>query len=251
MRTRFSPFTFTRTVVAACSLAIFVFSTSAQAAEIKLDRACYLTGMDASVSGSGFTANTTVNFSLDGQAFGNSTADATGSLAAKFKTPAVDQDTGEKAGTQSASASLSVTQLAAGFALAPGSSPLVNKAKVRFSVFGYGLLKGTPNVFAHYIQPNGQHVGTIKIGQSEGPCGKINPSKVFKFYPFKAKLKKFILLQIDTQAKYKKADENKDPIFVVIKVPIKKVVVRREVNQKNPFFSAAGQAQLGRVQTLL
>jgi hypothetical protein len=193
-------------VLAGTALAA-VAPTSAGAAAVEPDRACYLQGSRVGVSAAGFQANAPITVRRDGEVIGTATTDAIGSVQARFdapKVPAGERETSSVVelsdGVTRATTRLPVTRFDATFSPASGDPASL---MVRFSVAGFGLLNAQPDVYVHYVGPGGRLRQSVKLGRAAGVCGHLVAPQRRRLFPFRAAAGTWIL-QFDTRKTYRK-----------------------------------------------
>jgi hypothetical protein len=221
MNVRFTALATALTIAAAAPAA-------ASAAQIQTDRGCYQdnTGTVA-VSGNGFDANQPYSVSLDGKQLGTgaSTTDAAGGIAGSFEAPQLSRDAVHAyaltvtQGTNTATTTFSVTPFLADFTPGSGNPKTL---RVRFKIFGFGLVTPHPAVYLHYVRPNGKVKRTIRLGKAQGTCGQISRTARKKLFPFRAERGTW-RLQFDTHKRYRKGKAGVDFLYYSISVTIKKV----------------------------
>ena len=220
-----------RSTALAAALAL-VLPAAASAAQIQTDQACYqeptksATGTVA-VSGNGFEPNQPYQVTLDGQPLpnGTGTTDPAGGIAGSFPTPELPGNgvhaftLGVVQGANAPTTSFSVTPFLADFTPGSGNPKTL---RVRFKVFGFGLVTPNPIVYLHYVRPNGKLKRTIRLGKAQGVCGQIKRTARKKLFPFKAERGKW-KLQFDTRKRYRKGKPGASFLYYTIGVTIKKV----------------------------
>jgi hypothetical protein len=206
MRTRSS-------AVAAALVLAAALPAAASAAQIQTDQSCYQEPTNnasgtVAVTGNGFEPNQPYQVTLDGQALpnGTGTTDAAGGIAGSFPTPELPGNgvhaftLGIVQGANAPTTSFSVTPFLADFTPGSGNPKTL---RVRFKVFGFGLVTPNPIVYLHYVRPNGKLKRTIRLGKAQGICGQIKRTARKKLFPFKAERGKW-KLQFDTHKHYRK-----------------------------------------------
>jgi hypothetical protein len=221
MNVRFTALATALTIAAAAPAA-------ASAAQIQTDRGCYQdnTGTVA-VSGNGFDANQPYSVSLDGKQLGTgaSTTDAAGGIAGSFQAPQLSRDAVHTytltvtQGANTATTTFSVTPFLADFTPGSGNPKTL---RVRFKIFGFGLVTPHPTAYLHYVRPNGKVKRTIRLGKAQGTCGQISRTARKKLFPFRAGRGTW-RLQFDTHKRYRKGKPGVDFLYYSISVTIKKV----------------------------
>jgi hypothetical protein len=201
---------------------------AASAAQIQTDRGCYQdhTGTVA-VSGNGFDANQPYSVSLDGKQLGTgaSTTDAAGGIAGSFEAPQLSGDAVHTytltvtQGANTATTTFAVTPFLADFTPGSGNPKTL---RVRFKIFGFGLVTPHPTAYLHYVRPNGKVKRTIRLGKAQGTCGQISRTARKKLFPFRAERGTW-RLQFDTHKRYRKGKPGVDFLYYSISVTIKKV----------------------------
>jgi len=94
--------------------------------------------------------------------------------------------------------------------------------RVRYKVFGFGLVDPNPAVYLHYVRPNGKLKRTIRLGKAQGVCGQITRTSKKKLFPFHAQRGTW-RLQFDTHKRYRKGKQGVNFLYYTISVTIKKV----------------------------
>jgi hypothetical protein len=201
---------------------------AASAAQIQTDRGCYQdhTGTVA-VSGNGFDANQPYSVSLDGKQLGTgaSTTDAAGGIAGSFEAPQLSGDAVHTytltvtQGANTATTTFAVTPFLADFTPGSGNPKTL---RVRFKIFGFGLVTPHPTAYLHYVRPNGKVKRTIRLGKAQGTCGQISRTARKKLFPFRAGRGTW-RLQFDTHKRYRKGKPGVDFLYYSISVTIKRV----------------------------
>jgi hypothetical protein len=212
---------------------------AAQAAVVQTDRRCYLQDGQRSpsirIEGTGFPASQPYTVSLDGKPLqgGMGTMSDTGAMTGTLTAPPLGTDVPEQpftVGVESqgvaASAVFTVTRLLADFSPAVGNPRTL---KVRFSVHGFALRDETattgdpsPEVFLHYIRPDGRLRHTVRLGTATGTCGTIARTKKRRLFPFGAERGTW-QLQFDTRRSFTRGRATSDFLFYSLSVRVKKV----------------------------
>ncbi len=194
---------------AACAvlLCALILPATSDAAAVELNRACYLEGSQVGLTAAGFAAGGKVDVRRGGTLIGSTTADDVGGVEARFDAPRLPRGKRESNpiielsdGTTRASTRLPITRFHASFSPATGDPATM---RVRFSVDGFGLLDAQPDVYLHYVAPNGSIRQTVDLGRARGVCGHLNPTSPRRLFPFKARAGTWTL-QFDTRKRYKK-----------------------------------------------
>jgi hypothetical protein len=180
---------------------------TAGAAAVELNRACYLEGARVGVSATGFAPRSTVTVRRDGTTIGTANADDVGAVQARFDAPQLPDGQREASpvlelsdGTTSAFARLPLTRFHASFSPATGDPATM---LVRFSVDGFGLLDAQPDVYVHYVGPNGVLRQTVNLGRARGVCGHLRTPNQRRLFPFRARAGTWTL-QFDTRKTYRR-----------------------------------------------
>lgn len=200
------------TTLAALLAALVACATGAAgahaAALLTTDTRCYQETQEVIVSGTGFAPSSIVTISRDGKVLGSTQTDAAGAFRNKFDTPELPQDVRERLyrisatdSTSSAETSYRATRIFASFRPRMGNPSTL---KVRFSIFGFGLVRRRAPVYLHYVRPGGRVARTIRLGTATGVCGAIAQTRERRLFPFEA-AKGVWILQFDTRAKYERA----------------------------------------------
>ena len=201
---------------------------AASAAQIQVDQACYQDSTGTvEVTGNGFDPGQPYSVLLDGKSLGNGgdKVGADGAIRGSFQTPELDRQAVHAytltvtQGANAPTTRFSVTPFFADFN--PGSGN-PKKLRVRFKVFGFGLVDANPIVYLHYVRPNGKLKRTIKIGRAQGVCGTIKRTPRRKLFPFRASSGHWHL-QFDTHKRYRKGKAGVSFLFYDVGVTIKRV----------------------------
>jgi hypothetical protein len=218
-----------RSIALAAALALAAAApAAASAAQVQTDRGCYQdnTGTVA-VSGNGFEPGQPYSVSLDGKTLntGGDTTDAAGGINGSFEVPQLGGDAVHSytltvtQGANTATTTFSVTPFLADFTPGSGNPKTL---RVRFKIFGFGLVDANPAVYLHYVRPNGKVKRTIRLGKAAGTCGQITHTSKHKLFPFHAGRGTW-RLQFDTHKRYRKGKAGVDFLYYTISVTIKKV----------------------------
>ena len=139
---------------------------------------------------------------------GSTQTDANGAFRNKFDTPELPEDVRERLyaisatdSTSTAQTSYRATRIFASFRPRTGNPSTL---KVRFSVYGFGLVRRRAPVYLHYVRPDGKAARTIKLGTATGVCGAIAQTRQRRLFAFEASKGTWIL-QFDTRSKYERA----------------------------------------------
>ena len=84
---------------------------------------------------------------------------------------------------------------------------------MRFSIFGFGLLRKHASVYLHYVAPSGDVRRDVRLGTAVGTCGVIRKTRERHLFPFPAERGKWIL-QFDTNKTYTRATSKSPYIWV-------------------------------------
>jgi hypothetical protein len=189
-------------------VALLAGAPSAGAATLATDTRCYQETQEVVVNGTGFAPSSVVTISRGDTVLGSTQTDATGSFRNKFDTPELPQDVRERLymlsatdSTTTAQTSYRATRIFASFRPRTGNPSTL---KVRFSVFGFGLVQRRAPVYLHYVRPDGNAARTLKLGTATGVCGAIAQTRQRRLFPFEPSRGTWIL-QFDTRAKYERA----------------------------------------------
>jgi hypothetical protein len=190
--------------LAACAIG----APAAGAATIQTDTRCYQELQEVVVRGSGFAPLSTVNVARNGKVFASATADANGAFVGKFATPVTPDEVRERLYQLSASDSINSatttyrsTKIFANFKPGSGNPETL---RVRFTIFGFGLVNRRAPIYLHYVSPKGAARRTVRLGTAAGVCGRINRTRERRLFPFKAERGQWIL-QFDTRRQYERA----------------------------------------------
>ena len=200
------------TIVAALVAVLVASAVGAAGANatamLATDTRCYQETQEVIVSGTGFAPSSVVTISRDDTVLGSTQTDAAGAFRNKFDTPELPQDVRERLyrisatdSTTTAETSYRSTRIFASFRPRHGNPSTL---RVRFSIFGFGLVQRRAPVYLHYVRPNGRAARTIRLGTATGVCGAIAQTRERRLFPFEASTGVWIL-QFDTRRKYERA----------------------------------------------
>jgi hypothetical protein len=148
---------------------------AAEAASVSLlqpQKACYRSGERVGIGGTGYTPNSAITITSDGQALPSGpTADGAGNFAGRLR---VGMRSGEKVKTyafteQSNPANTASVQLRVS-ALSVGLSPRNGPPTRRFRIRARGFTSGS-RLFAHVVRRGYRR--TVRLGRLRGPCRRI------------------------------------------------------------------------------
>jgi hypothetical protein len=195
-------------LLAALVTAAAATPAASAAATLTTDTRCYQETQEVIVSGTGFDPSSVVTITRDDEILGSTQTDADGAFRNKFPTPELPEDVRERLYsisatdiTNTAQTSYRATRIFASFRPRTGNPSTL---KVRFSVFGFGVVQRRAPVYLHYVRPDGSAERTIKLGTATGVCGAIPQTRERRLFPFDA-AKGVWILQFDTRAKYERA----------------------------------------------
>lgn len=195
-------------VLAAAICASAAGAAAAPAATLTTDTRCYQETQEVIVNGSGFAPSSVVTISRDDTVLGSTTTDANGAFRNKFDTPELPRDVRERLyrisatdAMNTAQTSYRATRIFASFRPRSGNPSTL---RVRFSIFGFGLVRRRAPVYLHYVRPNGKAARTLRLGTATGVCGAIRRTRERRLFPFEAS-KGVWILQFDTRRKYERA----------------------------------------------
>lgn len=196
------------TTAAALLATILLGASSASAATLTTDTRCYQETQEVIVNGTGFLPSSVVTVMRGDEILGSTQTDANGAFRNKFDTPELPEDVRERLYrisatdiTNTAQTSYRATRIFASFRPRTGNPSTL---KVRFSVFGFGLVRKRAPVYLHYVRPGGKAARTLKLGTATGVCGAITQTKQRRLFPLEASQGTWIL-QFDTRARYERA----------------------------------------------
>ena len=212
--------------------AVLAAVPAAHGATLMTARTCYLQTDKApsvEVAASGFAPGRPYSVALDGAPLpgGTGQTDDAGAMSGKFG-PALA--TGELERTFQlavssddlvAATAFTVTRFRADFTPTKGNPATL---RVRFSAFGFGLVKPQQDVYVHYVRPNGRLKRTVRLGRAAGQCGSIARTNKRRLFPFALKRSDTgrWKLQFDTSKTYKKGTARSDFLFYTLAVPVKR-----------------------------
>jgi hypothetical protein len=175
---------------------------AADAATLDANRSCYGNSNLAELSGSGFAPASPITFTVNGRELRQTaTSDAAGDVLVRYD-PArtrierrlvirATDSSGESARTTIfVSPKRRVTA-------DPDSSPNVRTWRAIFTLFGFG----DGGAFIHYLNPNGVHKKTVRLGELRGPCGRLKTDER-RVMPFDNPQFGIWRLQFDTRRRY-------------------------------------------------
>jgi hypothetical protein len=201
----------------ACAAALAA-TPAASAATLATDSRCYQETQEVVVKGSGYSPMSTVTVSQDGEPLGTAQADANGAFQSKFATPELSSGRREAVYTLSATDATNSgttryrsTKVFADFSPASGDP---TRLRVRFDVYGFGLVHPGAPVYLHYVRRStGEVRRTINLGRVRGTCGVIRQTKLLRLFPFAPERGTWIL-QFDTVRRYERATSKRTTPWV-------------------------------------
>lgn len=237
------------------ALAALTVPAAAGASTLGVDQRCYVTGEQAGLSGSGFTARTAITVTRDGETVPTPTAttDNSGAFRSSLLVPEVPGGLVESQvevtatdGASTARTFLNVARVSAAFTPTTGD---LRTLRVSHVISGFGLAEDRPSIYLHYVSPAAQKatksttsattlaassatktggstvtaadppgVKTIRLGLLRGPCGVLRTSPR-KLFPFKTTDGTW-LLQYDTRPRYTKGTASSTFLWIARKVTI-------------------------------
>jgi hypothetical protein len=187
---------------------------AADAATLDANRSCYGNANLAELAGSGFAPDSPITFTVNGRELRQTvTSDTAGDVLVKYD-PArtrierklvirATDSSGESARTTIfVSPKRRVTA-------DPDSSPNVRTWRAVFTLFGFG----DGRAFIHYVNPNGVHKKTVRLGRLRSPCGRLKTDER-RVMPFDNPQFGIWRLQFDTRRRYDEDTERKRVIPV-------------------------------------
>ena len=207
-----------RMILALTAAATLAAAPAASAATLTTDTRCYQEGQDVVLNGTGYAPLSTVSVSREGRPLGSAQADANGTFQRKFPTDELPSGSQEGVFNLAATDTLNsaatryrVTKVFADFA--PGSGD-PRRLRVRFSVFGFGLVRPRATVYLHYVRRStGRVRRTVRLGNVRGTCGVIRRTKERRLFPFTPERGTWIL-QFDTVRRYERATSRRTTPWV-------------------------------------
>jgi hypothetical protein len=162
-----------------------ILSSSAAAAQIQTDHACYASPSAGTVavivSANGLDAGQPYSVAMDGAVVATGTTDATGAVTTTIAVPRLTGGHNSVArtlvlteGANTATTAFGVARVSASFSPTTGSP---RKLRVRFSGTGFALQRANPTVYVHEVEPGGHLARTISLGAATGRCGTIASNK--------------------------------------------------------------------------
>jgi len=201
---------------------------AAHAAMLLTDTRCYQETQEVIVNGAGFAPLSAVTIARDDKILGTAQADANGAFRNKFDTPELPDDVRERLyrlsatdAVNSAATSYRSTRIFANFKPGTGNPATL---KVRFTVYGFGLVQRRAPIFLHYVSPKGTSRRTVRLGRAAGVCGRIDTTRKRHLFPFAAERGTWIL-QFDTRSRYERATSKRRTPWV--RKPVQIFAARR------------------------
>lgn len=193
----------------------------AQAASLRPAESCYFHGTQAQVGAEGFEPDGRIDLTLGGHAIGTLETDASGAADVRINLSELPKNVGQRSltleatdsGGESAQTVVYVSRRRAVFAH-PRTSTNARRWRARFRLFGFG----SGRAFLHYVNPNGGHVKTVKLGALREPCGRIRTRKR-RVLPVANPEYGTWRLQFDTRRKYRRKTANRRVIPVRVYRP--------------------------------
>lgn len=187
-------------VVAAAPL--LLAPAGAAAATLEADDSCYFNGREASLTGSGYSPDSEVSFTVNGTALRTTvTSDENGEIAAIYEprrtlTERRHVIRASDAEGNSARTRIHVTPKQTVTA-DPARARNVRRWRAVFRLFGFGRGKA----YLHYLNPKGRVRKTVRLGRLRGPCGRLKTDRR-RVMPFRHPRFGVWQLQFDTRRRY-------------------------------------------------
>jgi hypothetical protein len=176
-------------------------AASAQAATVGFapGKACYLSGEEVTVSGTGYTPMGFVDISIDGRSLGQLQADAAGAVTSPLRLGGFKgAKTHTVTATDVTNAALVGTAPFSGTTFQVTVKPKHARAGKKLKLRGYGFLSG-PNAYMH-VRGHG-YTSDSRVGKSSGPCGQWSAKR--RIVPASAASGKY-KVQFDHKRKFSK-----------------------------------------------
>ncbi|HET8754995.1 MAG TPA: hypothetical protein VFM58_03250 [Solirubrobacteraceae bacterium] len=143
-------------------------AATADAATLSLDsvRACYLSGTQATISGSGFAAGAPIEVTEDGEARGSTVADTSGAFAATWNFGGLNAAKSHTITATDGATAASVTYMGTTYRVATRKSK--GRAGRKYKLRGYGFLFGR-KAFMH-VRGHGVR-RDVFLARPKAPCG--------------------------------------------------------------------------------
>jgi hypothetical protein len=195
------------------SLAL-VAPAAANAATLDANRSCYNNAGLAELTGTGFAPDKPISFTVNGRQLRQTvTSDPAGTVVVRYD-PArtrVERKLVIRA-TDSEGESARTTIFVSPVRRVtadPDSSPNVRTWRAVLTLFGFG----DGRAFVHYVNPDGVHKKTVRLGKLLGPCGRLKTDER-RVMPFDNPQFGVWRLQFDTHRRYD-ADRARDRVIPV------------------------------------
>ena len=188
----------------------------AAAATLDAGKACYFNNNLARLSGSGFAPNSPVTFTVNGRPLNaTATTDSAGDFLVRYDPPRTETERrlvlrATDSEDTSARTTIFVTRRRAVTA-DPDRSPNVRTWRAVMRLFGFGRGRA----YIHYLNPNGRHKKTVRLGRLRGPCGRLKTEER-RVMPFRDPQFGLWRLQFDTRRQFDRDTVNKRVIPVRI-----------------------------------
>ena len=200
------------------SLAVGVLLASpaaAGAATLDANRSCYFNSHLARLTGTGFAPNSPITFTVNGRTIGQSVvSDSAGGVMVTYDPPRVRSGQRklviEATDSEDTSASTRIVvsrrrQVTAD----PHTTSNVRTWRAVFRLFGFRRGRA----YIHYVNPDGRHRKTVRLGRLRGPCGRLKTEKR-RVMPFRNPQFGVWRLQFDTRRRYDR-DTNRKRVIPV------------------------------------
>ena len=176
-----------------------VLASPAAAAQVAVDRTCHAPGQSVRLTATGLWPDAAFTAWRDRTQLGAGTVDDAGVASATFPAPGTEGEyllrvfdaVGNRGRT---------TLLVRRPTVAVTPRPVdARTAVVRFRVDGLGA--GAPPVWLHWVDPQGRHRRSVRLGTAAPPCGAL-VSEPRRLLPFRGVARGRWRLQLDTQKRY-------------------------------------------------
>ena len=165
-------------VATAVTAAALAAPAGASAATLAVEpaEACYREQQSVVLTGTGFSANGTVDISRGGNSLGTLAADASGTFQGRLDLPGLvsGQSSLTYLATDTANPALTAPVTVVATATDVGVRPLSGRATRRFRIKARGFFGGR-TLWAHLVRRGSRGaVRTVRIGRIKGPCRKVS-----------------------------------------------------------------------------
>jgi len=205
-----------RSLTITVGLALAIPAT-AGAASLDAGKACYYNGSKARLVGTGFAPESPITFRVNDKRIKRTfTSDAAGDVRVTYTTPDIKTERKVVIRAEDPEGTSAKTTLWAArkrrVTAKPNSSTRVEEWRAVFGLYGFG---NNRRAYVHYVNPDGKHVKTKRLGRLRGPCGS-RVTKKRRVMPFRDPQFGIWKLQFDTRRSFSRKAKPRRVVAVTV-----------------------------------